>query len=196
MSSYYYLVAQLPYLVYGQGTPMSSGDFRSLAGEKLAAADAALLDFCVLDPARAPPLKPGSVFLGRWLEWEMTLRLNLAQYRAQKLRREFSLDVPQYPSDAAALAKAALSMDAPLEAELFLDKARWGAIESFEGIDYFNRNRIYAYLLKLLLLERHGLFRAEEGFAEYRTIYASIMNAAPLGAAGLGAISTESGEAT
>ncbi|MDR1178810.1 MAG: hypothetical protein LBK64_08275 [Spirochaetaceae bacterium] len=196
MSSYYYLVAQLPYLVYGQGVPMSSGDFRALAGEHLAVTDAALLDFCVLDPASAPAPESRSVFLGRWLEWEKALRLNLAHFRAQKLRREFSLDAPQYPVDAAAAAKAALSMDSPLEAEFFLDKARWGVIESFEGIEYFDRNRVYAYLLKLLLLERHGLFRAEEGFAEYRTIYASIMNAAPLGAAGLGAISTESGEAT
>ncbi|MDR1429643.1 MAG: hypothetical protein LBI85_05090 [Spirochaetaceae bacterium] len=196
MGSYYYLVAQLPYLIYGQGVPMSSGAFRALAGEKLALSDAALLDCCVLDPARAPALATSSVFLDRWLQWEQALRLNLARGRAQKTRRDFPFEAPQHPVDAVTAAKAALSLDSPLEAEFFLDKARWGAIESFEGIDYFGRNKVYAYLLKLLLLERHALFEAEEGFAEYRTIYASIMNAAPLGAAGLGAISTESGEAT
>jgi hypothetical protein len=194
MSAYYYLVAQLPYLIYGQGVPMSSGAFKALAREKLDPADAALLDFCVLDPADAPDIASG--FLGRWLEWERALRFNLGRYRAQKLKRDFPFDPPSYPVDAVSAAKAALALDSPLEAELSLEKARWAAIESFEGHDYFSRDRVYAYLLKLLLLERHGLFRAEEGFAEYRNIYASIMNAASLEAAGLGAISTESGEAT
>ncbi|MDR0389269.1 MAG: hypothetical protein LBH73_04305 [Spirochaetaceae bacterium] len=195
MSSYYYLVAQLPYLVYGQGVPMSSEAFRALAGEKLSAGDAALLDFCVLDPALAPHGAPVAL-PGRWFEWERALRFNLGRYRAQKLKRDFSFDAPPYPVDAVAAAKAAFALESPLEADFSLERARWDAIASFEGVDYFGRDRVYAYLLKLLLLERHALFKAEEGFSEYKTIYASIMNAAPLGAAGLGAISIESGEAT
>jgi hypothetical protein len=196
MSSYYYLVAQLPYLIYGQGAPMSSGAFKALAREKLAVSDAVLLDFCVLDPALAPDPALLPAFFRRWLEWERALRFNLGRYRAQKLKRDFPFDPPQYPADAVTSAKAAFATDSPLEAEFFLDKARWKAIESFEGVEYFGRDRVYAYLLKLLLLERHGRFRAEEGFAEYRTIYASIMKAASVEAAGLEALSTESGVAT
>jgi hypothetical protein len=88
-------------------------------------------------------------------------------------------DPPDYPADAAAVAKAALAMDSPLEAELFLDKSRWDLIESLQGLDYFGRNTVYAYLLKLFLLERRSLFRAEEGFAEYKGLYAAVMEAAP-----------------
>jgi hypothetical protein len=98
--------------------------------------------------------------------------------------------------DAAAAAKVALSMESPLEAELYLDRARWDAVRALEGFDYFSRDRVYAYLIKLLLLERHDLFKAEEGYEEYNNIYASIMNAASLGAAYSGAIRTESGETT
>jgi hypothetical protein len=87
------------------------------------------------------------------------------------------VEPPEYPADAAATAKAAVAMTSPLEAELFLDKARWDAIEAFQGLDYFNRNTIYAYLLKLLLMERRSLFKTEEGFAEYKGLYASIMEA-------------------
>jgi hypothetical protein len=92
---------------------------------------------------------------------------------------------------AALAAKAALAIESPLEAELFLDKSRWDAIESLQGIDYFTRNTIFGYLLKLLLMERRSFFKAEEGFIEYKGLYASIMEAA----GGLASVtSIESGE--
>jgi hypothetical protein len=168
---------------------MSPAAFRDLCKTALKPADAALLDFCVLDPdpASAEPaygeMPPGttSAFLDKWRCWERTLRLNLARYRAQRLKREGGapVDPPEDPSDAAATAKAAVSMESPLEAELFLDKSRWDAIEAFQGLDYFNRNTIYAYLLKLLLMERRSLFRAEEGLREYQGLYAAVLAARP-----------------
>jgi hypothetical protein len=165
----------------------------------LRAADLALLDFCTLDPdAPLPgnpesgiqagtgyggsyaeaPKPPSSDFINKWRNWERSLRLNLARYRAQRLRREggAAVDPPDYPSDAAAAAKAAAVIDSPLEAEIFLDKARWDAIELFQGIDYFSKNTIFAYLLKLRLLERRALFKAEEGFSEYKGLYTSIID--------------------
>jgi hypothetical protein len=69
-------------------------------------------------------------------------------------------------------------MDSPLEAEIFLDGARWKAIEEFQGLSYFSVNTVYAYLLKLLLMERRSCFRTEEGFTEYKELYASIMGEA------------------
>jgi hypothetical protein len=141
----------------------------------------ALLDLCTLDPD-APPggdaSKPAaSDFINKWRDWERSLRLNLARYRVQRLKREGgqSVDPPDYPADAAAAAKAAAAIDSPLEAEIFLDKARWDAIEFFQGIDYFSRNTIFAYLLKLRLLERRALFKVEEGFSEYKGLYTSII---------------------
>ena len=187
MGSYYYLAAQLPYLVYGQGLPMSSADFRALAQDVMSPADASILDYCTLDPvpptpgeggaAYAEPARPTpSEFINRWKEWERTLRLNLARSRVQKLKREGGVaDAPDYPSDAAAVAKTALVMESPLEAELFLDKARWDAIESFQGINAFSENAMYAYLLKLRLMERRAAFKPEEGFTEYKGLYAAIL---------------------
>jgi hypothetical protein len=176
---------------------MSSGAFKALARDLAAPADAALLDLCVLDPALAGDRTVPSAFIQGWLQWERALRLNLARQRAQKLKREFPLEPPDDPVGAVAAAKAAIALESPLEAELYLDRARWDAVTALEGFEYFSRDRLYAYLLKLLLLERHDFFKAEEGYAEYNTIYASIMNAASLGeAAYSGAISTESGETT
>jgi hypothetical protein len=214
VASYYYLAAQLPFLIYGQPPPMSSRAFRELCREKLNAADGALLDICVLDPdpagiapggaalfgvgsspagpsyTEAPPIT-GSDFIDRWRAWERALRLNLARYRFQRLRREgaAAAEAPDYPADAAAAAKAAAALESPLEAELFLDKSRWDAIENFRGLHYFGRNTIYAYLLQLLLMERRSLFKTEEGFREYKGLYASILEKA-----GTAPISNESGE--
>ena len=190
MGSYYYLAAQLPYLVYGQGVPMSSSVFKELARDALSASDAEALDYCTLDPfpasaasgssvrsyAEGAPKTP-SAFLNLFREWERTLRLNLAKNRAARLKREggATVDAPDYPADAATTAKIALTMESPLEAEIYLDKARWSAIESFQGISTFNENAIYAYLLKLLLMERRMAFKTEEGFSEYKALYEAIL---------------------
>ena len=189
MGSYYYLGAQLPYLIYGQNPPMSSQAFLALAREQMSAADAALLDDCTLDPAphqtggpsyAEQPLSTHSVLLDRWKEWERTLRLNLASNRAQKYKREgvTLTDAPVIPADAAGVAKNAMSIESPLEAEIFLDNARWTAIESFQDLSVFSENSMYAYLLKLLLMERRAAFKTEEGFNEYKGLYAAILGEA------------------
>jgi hypothetical protein len=201
--AYYYLAAQLPGLSYGQAAPMSSHAFKELAEASLRADDAVWLNRCVLDPGvygNHGIINDNDIaeeglpdFFIRWYEWERTLRLNLARWRAARLKRDISPDAPDYPPDAVKAAKAASAMDSPLEAELFLDEARWTAIDSFQGFDYFDRNTIYAYLIKLLLLERRSRFRVEEGFAEYRGIYAAVMKAAGSGSDGA-LLRSQSGE--
>jgi hypothetical protein len=172
---------------------MSSEDFKSLCLTKLSAEDASVLDDCSLDPDpqkdravenagssySAPPAPSPSDFINKWRYWERTLRLNLARFRAQRIKRELAqVEAPDDPADAAAVAKAALALESPLEAELFLDSSRWKAVETFQGIDYFSRDIVYAYLIKLLLLERRSSFKTEEGFAEYKRLYAAVMDKA------------------
>ena len=181
MGSYYYLAAQLPYLVYGQGIPMSSAAFKSLAQDAMNSHDAKILDYCTLAPASnaQEPYKTKSDFLNRFWEWERTLRGNLARNRAIKLKRESLGDVSDYPADAAAIAKNAFAFESPLEAEIYLDKARWDAIESFQGLSTFSENAIYAYFLKLILMERRLAFKTEEGFSEYKELYTAILGLKP-----------------
>ena len=165
----------------------------------LNADDAALLEIISLDPqpsststgASYANVAPscGSDFIDRWREWERTLRLNLARNRALKTKREGAATVepPVVPADAASVALRAVNMvESPLEAELFLDKARWSAIEFLQGINYFDRNTIFAYLLKLLLLQRRDSFQTETGFSEYKSLYASILGSVQTGTSGAG----------
>jgi hypothetical protein len=179
VGSYYFLAAQLPYLIYGQAAPMKSDDFLKMAQKSLNSRDASALGLCVLNPPGGPKTPHG--FINSWCEWERALRLNLARNRAQKLKRDGAPDAPEHPADAAAAAKAAFAMDSPLDAEIFLGEVRWKAIENFQGLSLFNENAIYAYLLKLRLCERRQAFKTEEGFLEYKTLYDSILKASKPG---------------
>ena len=197
MAFYYFLTAQLPYLTYGQTVPITLSRFRELCRENLTAEDLALLELCTLDPdpvkADLPPEERGltygekppetsSPFINKWRSWERALRLHLARLRGQQIKLDAGLaDPPDMFVDAQAAAKAAFATDSPLEAELYLDKARWDAIEEFQGTAYFHRDNIFAYLLKLLLLERRASFKTEEGFMEYQSLYASIMESSDSG---------------
>ena len=189
MGTYYYLVSQLPFLMYGQKPPMSSEAFRNLARPILDASDAAIFDMISLDPQPVPVAHEifsyadtspscGSDFIDNWREWERALRLNLAKRRAAKVMREGAMPIepPAVPSDAVTAATRVVSgEESPLEAEILLDKARWSAIDSLQGINYFDRNIVFAYLLKLLILERHSLMQTETGLSAYKSLYASII---------------------
>jgi hypothetical protein len=170
--------------VYGQQPPLSSARFREQCRDFLNPADLAQLDHCGFDvppgePSRLAPMpgedaEPDSGFIKDWRDWERSLRLNLVRFRSQRLKRE-AADAPEYPADAVQAAKSAAAIDSPLEAEMTLDKARWDAIERFRGIDIFGAGYVFAYLLKLILMERKSSFKTEEGFMEYKTLYTTIV---------------------
>ena len=130
-------------------------------------------------PAYARPApSTGCSFVDNWNEWERVLRLNVAKNRAIKKEREdlILVEPPLVPQDAANAAAKAVNSESPLDGEMIIDKARWNVIDNLVGIGYFNRKNVFAYFLKLLLLERRQSFNAERGFAEYKTLYASIID--------------------
>jgi hypothetical protein len=176
---------------------MSSDAFKALAESLMEPDDAALLGQLHLDPAPVgvdedsagtdahayaePARSTGCGFIDHWRDWERALRLNAARRRSVKTRRENAAPVepPAFPVDAAvAAAKAVAGTESPLDEEILIDKARWSAVEGFAGGEYFDRNTVFAYYLKLVLLERRASFKTEEGLAEYKSLYASILESA------------------
>jgi hypothetical protein len=123
----------------------------------------------------------GCKFVDKWRAWDRALRLHLAKHRAAKTEQTITdmVDPPFFPYDANQTALRAVSNDLnPLEGELVIDRARWTAIDSLAGTSYFDRNNVFAYYLKILLLERRQSFNVEKGFAEYKSLYASIVESA------------------
>lgn len=175
MGSYYYLMAQLPYLIYEQKPPMSSIEFKDTAKRLMAPADAAVFETLSLNYTGSSTCD----FVRKWQEWDKNLRLNLAKQRIIKSKFEKSFTEPQLTHlDTVAAASKAVDEHSPLEAEFLLDKARWHAIEEIAGDDYFHKNSAYAYYLKLLLMERRQSFDTDKGFTEYKSLYASIVESA------------------
>ena len=179
MGSYYYLMAQLPYLIYEQKPPMTSASFKTMAQYFLKDKDAVYMDKLSLNPVFSEK-NCGIGFIDNWRNWEHALKLNLGKERAIKLKKEnlISAQPPFFPLEASAAASKAIDEHSPLEGEIVLDKARWFAIDSLAGNDNFHREGVYAYFLKLLLLERRQSFNVEKGFAEYKSLYASIVESA------------------
>jgi len=194
-------MAQLPYLMYDDKPSMSSEKFKELALSLLSKRDRAHLRFLVknleADIVASPDSKKkksGCEFIDSWIEWERTMRLNLARHRSLKIYHDENFQkyaddskatedqdsienaiLPVLPADAYAAAAAVFTQDgSPLDGELLLDKARWNAIDLLTGNDYFHENNVYAYYIKLLLLERRQLFNVDDGFSEYKTLYAQI----------------------
>ena len=175
---YYYFLASLPYINYGDKPPVSSEEFREQCNHFLSSADIALLQYCRYDPQLAVETihHTGSAFIDALMLRERTLNLNLAYHRAARLKRPSPGDPPHDVPRAEAVAKAAFEMNDPLEASLYIDRSRWGALDEMVGIDYFGVNNVFAYLLKLQLLERKQSFDAKKGSAAYRELYDTILN--------------------
>jgi hypothetical protein len=163
---------------------MSSDAFFELVKNLMSVNDTELFQLLSLDPlavySEETP-STGCKFIDGWFEWERTLRLNLAKHRSikNKLDNITATDPPFIPVDAAsASARAVTSASTPLEGEIIIDKARWDAIDNLTEIEYFDRNVVFAYYLKLMLQERRQLFDTEKGFTEYKSLYASIIESA------------------
>ena len=171
-------MAQLPYLYYEQMPPMSSENFKELAKPLINKTDFDLLSKISLVPLNKIV---DCKFINNWQNWDRTLRLDLAKQRAIKLKRDIPLNEPDFHLDTAAAASKAIDESSPLEGEILLDKARWNAIDDLAGSDYFHRNSVFAYYLKLLLIERRLSFNVEKGFTEYKSMYASILESAQAG---------------
>ena len=176
--NYYYFGATLPSVTYDDNPPMSSEEFRELCCDHLHEDDAALLQYCCYDPKLTVETEQATAsdFIDYLLIWERTLNLNLAFLRAGKLKRPSPQDPPHDVLRAEEAAKAAFEMDDPLEATLHIDRSRWEALDDMVGVDTFGVNNIYAYLMRLQLLERRQRFDAERGAANYKELYDSILD--------------------
>jgi hypothetical protein len=187
-ASYYYFIATLPGLTYGEAPPISLEEFLDQCSYQIGAGDASLLKYCTLDITsfletfvgeNGLNIKTGSPFVDAYLRREWRMRLALLAARSEKLKREW----PAYLSpelsgdeDSAASAKAASAISNPFEAELLLDRERWEAIEAVEGGEHFSVNTVYAYALKLALMERRLKFHVDKGFDNYKALYAGILD--------------------
>jgi len=179
VSNYYYLVAQLPAVVFSSDStaslPMSFEDFKDLCSRFLEGRVLEQINVLSLEPPRKV-YDTGSSFLNKWYDWERSLRLALAQQRAAKMQKDYDCpDAATVTQDIQQLARTACAFDSPLEAEQLLNKERLKMINEFIPIESFCADAVFAYGLKLLLAARIQKFDENAGMESYRIIYDQIL---------------------
>ncbi len=174
----YYLISQLPSLDgINENTPLpiTSQRFEELCLGFLGKKAKSEFEKISLAPTRNPQ-KSSSALIERWNEGERNLRLALAKLRADKMNKNFDIDVQSFSAAILQAARTAVETENPMEAEKFLNRYRLDFLEMLRPMDSFSEEFIYYYGLKLKLLERIRKFDAESGEAAYRAIYRSIMD--------------------
>lgn len=172
---HYYLVAQLPDITNAErALPISEAYYRDLCSRFFSPSERRVLDGLSLVPPRDES-PTGSAFLDAWYAHERNLRFALAQIRAQKMKK----DAPPLPSsctqDIVAVARQAVGMPSPLDAERFLYEHRTGVLNEMRSIDGFSTDAVYEYGIRLMLAARINKFDKDAGVASYHKIYDSIL---------------------
>lgn len=176
--AYYYLVSQLPNISAAESKaalPLNAEGFRELASRFISDEERSVLENLSL----VPPMEltsTGSAFLDIWYEKERNLRCALAQIRAQKLKKD-SVPLPAgCTADIISAARTAVGMDSPLSAEQFLFEYRLRLLDDLRPLDGFSIDAVYAYGLRLMLVERMRKFEVENGKTSYHKIYDTILD--------------------
>lgn len=175
--AYYYLVSQLPNISGAEGKsalPLNSSSFRELCCRFLSEDEKLQVQGLSLVPPKEKS-STGSVFLDTWYEKERSLRYALAQIRAQKMKKDTSVLPSGVTADIVQAARMAVGMDSPLSAEQFLFDYRIRLLDEIRPLDSFSVDAVYAYGIKLLLVERMKKFDAEIGKTSYHKIYDNIL---------------------
>ena len=176
--AYYYLVSQLPNISVTEGKsslPIDTKAFKELCCRFISENEKQIINNLSLVPP-VDGAKIGSVFLDTWYEKERNLRFALAQIRAQKMKKESFILPPGCTADIISAARTAVGMDSPYSAEQFLYDYRIKLLDDLRPLDSFSIDAIYAYGIKLMLVERMRKFDVENGKTSYHKIYNSILN--------------------
>lgn len=174
----YYLISQLPSLDgISENTPLPITEerFRELCQRFLGKKAQNILETLTLMPSRNSEKSP-SALIENWNEGEKKLRLALAKFRADKLKKQLNVEIQSFPAELVQAARTAVEIESPMEAETFLNRYRLDFLETLRPMDSFSEEFIFYYGLKLKLIERIRKFDTESGETAYRNIYNSIMN--------------------
>jgi hypothetical protein len=161
---YYYLIASLPMLEWGAKPLISHTDFLGRCREQLTKDDIKIIERVTLGPFE--DIEDPFPALKAWKKFDFTLRNEIARHRAVKFTKDPLQYVRgEYYSDPfiSGFAHWAVTQDSPIEAESYLDRARWDRIEELEKGHYFDIEYLIAYALKLQILERWVRINKENG---------------------------------
>ena len=157
MSAYYtYLISSLPMLSFAAKLPFSLEDFFVKCKSLIPETKIELLGNICDQEIYFTNIQTDDT-LGKWANFEIALRNELARQRAKRKKID-PLKYVRLPDSPQAyishLALAAYRSTSILEAEKILDLARWNFLEFLSFGHYFDFDFLLIYALKLKILER------------------------------------------
>ncbi|HDP16286.1 MAG TPA: DUF2764 family protein [Candidatus Omnitrophica bacterium] len=164
MTQYYYLIASLPVLEFAAKAPFSYEEFLSRCDGQLSPEDREAVDRAVTMLRHDAAEKYRAV--AEWDAFETSLKNEIARVRAEKYSKDpfkYIRGEHYYDPFTAGLAQWAVNQDSPMEAELFLDRARWEKLEEIKNGHYFDIDYLIAYAIQLRILIRWGRINSEGG---------------------------------
>lgn len=176
MSNWYYLMAQLPSFSIEQNTPLPITEkyVTELCSRFLDKKTFSIFQNLSLEPPILL-IKTGSNLVDSWYTHERELRLALAQIRALKMKKKFPYTINAISPTVLQIARTATGFENPLDAEMYLAKARINFLESLRPFEEFSTDALFAYMLKLKLVGRLRKFNVNDGQNSYQKIYKTIL---------------------
>ncbi len=174
----YYFISQLPSLdgiSDNMEPPITEERFLELCQRYLGKKAQKEINQLTLVPPKNPE-KSSSTLIEAWNEGERNLRFALGKARGEKMKKTFDTENKYLSTELLRVARTAVEMESPLEAENFLNLYRLEFLETLRPMDNFSEAFVFYYGLKLKLILRSRQFNADIGEAAYRNIYNSIMN--------------------
>ncbi len=161
MTEYFYLIATLPYLIFGKDPHISTETFFFECRKWLAEKDMALILSAA--SAREEILSGDNAMLVEWKTFNQELKQALAKARETR-KKGGNIKDHQSVSEI-------LSLENPLLMEKAFEWKRWSFLAERELMYNFDINAVMVYLLKLEILERLALFDKEKGEKTFHKLY-------------------------
>lgn len=160
MDKHYYLVAQLPTLVFARAPDITIDSFLAEAAKWLSAREYAVVSRVDIQDTRSNPGDPAA--LRRFKAFEFGLRDELAQWRRTRGTEQ------EYRPTGFSL--AALREGTPLDVEMRLLRWRWDFVDEEEREHHFDLVTVILYFVKLQILRRALGFEPEAGMRVFKNL--------------------------
>lgn len=151
-NKYYYLVASLPFLRFGEAPPLPKRRFLTECEKWLTAKDLETLYLADFTREQTPG---GEGVLKEWKKFDLELKQKLADVRKARQTGE-TYKTPE-------LLKDVMEQKTPLLMEEEIAKIRWDFLEEKSARYFFDTNAVILYFLRMQIMERLARFNKDEG---------------------------------
>ncbi|UCC43913.1 MAG: DUF2764 family protein [Candidatus Zixiibacteriota bacterium] len=162
MSGHYtYLVSSLPMLQFDARPPITVDRFIDTCRLLISAADVSTLE----NVSSVEVVEARNATLRRWCEFDTGLRNELVRIRSERKKTDperFLRGDGYAEPEIARVAQKASRIPSVLDAERFLDRARWRALDELEAGHYFDLDVLIVYMIRLMILDKWERVRSAD----------------------------------